>query len=880
MPPDAGGAQKKAAPANGAFGRLLRGSVLIAGSGLAAAAALVLVLLVEGVRELRTAPHDNLQWTLSQLEVELLRLATAADEARHDEGTLADVRTRFDVFYSRVRTVGSGRIYDDLRSVPRADETLSELRAFLDRTVPVIDGPDAGLEAHLDVMIDDLRPLALSARALSLQGVQVFARQSDARRASFERFVVAAAFSAVGLILLLAVSLAFLWRAHRISIRRASELSESRNLLRETIDASLDAIVTADSAGRIVGFNKAAERIFGVSANEAKGREMADTIIPLQYRDAHRAGMDRYLETGEKRVVQKGRIELSALRADGSEFPVELAIGETIGADGPLFIAFLRDISARTAAERALREARDQAMAGDKAKSEFIAVMSHEMRTPLNGMLGVLDLIGRTDLSPAQRRYLDVARRSGDILLQHVNDVLDISRISADKMSFAEEPIDLASLIGNVHEVNLPLAEARGLSLTRTVDLPSGRVHGDADRLRQVLMNLVGNAVKFTREGSVEIALVVLAEGDDTAEIELSVKDTGIGIAEKDRGRIFEEFVTLDPSYQREASGSGLGLAISRRLVRAMGGEIGVHSRPGIGSRFWVRLTLPRTAPDAVEAARSPRPAAAERDTAGRLDGRHVLIVEDNEINRFVLRDMLGQAGAQVDEAHNGAEGVEMAERQRYDLILMDISMPVMDGVEATRAIRSGNGASRATTIVGVTAHALPGEQDRFREAGIEDLLTKPVRLASLEALLARLAGASHGEGADGPEHDPGDGPDDDLFDEVVLAALGAQVSPERFATLLGSAARDIATGVEAIGAARAAGDIAALGASAHRLAGTAALIGATRLHAALAAVETACKAGEDGKAHAAADTVPGVAEETRSVLAELSGETGASAGT
>ena len=705
----------------------------------ASLACLVLVLvgvlglrMFEAVSHLRAAPEDNVQWTLAQLEVDLLRFSNAMHADAGSDADIAKVRKRFDIFYSRVGTLSRGRVFADLREEEAAFVALTGLQEYLSRTAVAIDGSDETLRGVMPALIIEAEAIRAIARDLSLSGVNVFARASDARRAEFEQLLLTASLFAVSLILVLMLTLVVLYRQFTVSRLREEEVSRSSERLASTINAALDAIIVIDDKGDILDMNAAAENTFGYSRNAALGSAMDEMIVPKRYLEAHRAGMERFRRTREKHVVDQGRVELSAMRSDGTEFPIELSIGSASGKSGSIFIAYIRDISARIAAEKELTAALDDAMAADRAKSEFIAVMSHEMRTPLNGLLGVLDLMRSTGLEDKQSQYLDIAVSSGEILLRHVNDVLDIARLESGRLELESGPLDFTEIVAGVADVNRPAAEANGVRIHSNVEAPSATLAGDTHRIRQVLLNLVGNAAKFTPEGKIDIDVSVVGEDDEGADIEFKVTDTGIGIAAEDRERIFEDFITVDPSYNRQFPGTGLGLGVCRRLVAAMGGTVDVESEPGKGSRFTVRMRLPR-----AEAAGGAHEMLGGGVSLSEQRKRlTILLVEDNEINRFVAREMLQGVGHLIVEATNGREGVNMADAARFDLILMDISMPGMDGMEATRAIRAGSGPCRDVPILGLTAHALPEEIERFVEAGMQDCLTKPIRIETLEKAL------------------------------------------------------------------------------------------------------------------------------------------------
>ncbi|MBV7379845.1 hybrid sensor histidine kinase/response regulator [Maritimibacter dapengensis] len=681
---------------------------------------------------LETAASDNVQWTLSQVEVEFLDLDLATKSYMiGDIDDLDVIRREFDIFYSRIGTLSEGDLYLGLRNETTFADALATIRGFLEAAVPIIDSTDSEMEADLPELSRDIDAIRLPVRELSATGLTYFAEQADMRRG--ETADTLAFLAAVTLAVLSALALVsiVLFRVNRINVQRAATIEMSSRRMATIVQSSLDAIVAVDRAGRIIEFSAAAEEIFGHRKSDVVGRDMGEIIVPDALRGAHEAGMSRYRETGEKRVAGKGRINVEAIRADGTVFPVEISIQSADSSDGEIFVGFLRDISRRVAAERELVEARDKAVAGEKAKSEFLAVMSHEMRTPLNGLLGTLSLLKDTRLTSKQADYVDNLQVSGDLLLSHINDVLDVTKYEAGALTIKPVPTDLSALVQNVVDSQRDLGSEAGNTIQwRWVGEPLHHVMTEPMRLSQVLINLVGNAVKFTQNGTITIEL--LAENTDTgADLTILVQDTGIGIAPEDIERMFQDFATADTSYGRARSGTGLGLGIARRLVTALGGKIGAESELGEGSTFWVRLPVTLAAP-----------VGKTRETAATADNHHaerrnVLIIEDNEINRIVLKDMLLAEGHRVTEAVDGLEGVDHAQQQPFDLILTDISMPVLDGIAATQVIREKHGPNHTTPIYAVTAHAMPDEINRFLQAGMSGVLAKPINRAELRKILA-----------------------------------------------------------------------------------------------------------------------------------------------
>jgi len=809
----------------------------------AALAVLVLAVLAQDVirkiNSLATATADNLQWNLSQVEVEFLRFEKAVEEAAEHGGSPADVRRRFNVLYSRVGSLGSADAYAAARDTPEFAQTLARINAFLESYVTLIDSGDDILRTGLPDLAEQAETLHPHVRVLALKGMSVFARLSDLRRTAVAETLALAAGLALALVVVLLFGLGILFQIYQKSQRRAREVQAATARFRAMVSTSLDAILVIDDDGIVLDFNGAAETLFGYRREEVVGKRMSDFIIPEHLRSAHEAGMKRYRETGEKRVAGGGQLELEAVRRSGEVFPVEVSIDSARSDDGVIFIAYLRDISERKANEDALLKARDEALAGEKAKAELIAVMSHEMRTPLNGLLGTLDVLKGTQLDERQTKYVRIMEGSGRNLLHHVNDVLDVSRLDSGKVEVVQDAFDLTELVQEVIDSQKAVA-TKGNNRLHLAGMPRNirLVRGDSARLRQILLNLIGNALKFTRDGDVTVDV---SRGAAPHEIIFNISDTGVGIAESELGRVFDDFVTIDTTYGRESEGTGLGLAIVRRLASVLGGEVGVESEVGEGSVFWVSLPLPAVDDGAGEV--TPHETGVEADVAV-SDGSSVLLVEDNEVNRFVAREMLEKLGYRVTEANDGQEGVLRAADTFYDLILMDISMPRMDGLTATRMIRSG-GASRRSRIIALTAHALPQEIERFRAAGMDGPLIKPITQAALRSAIAGSSGEGDDAREEAPPLDPG------AFLELQRA-LGPEKTAHFAEVFIAETDEMFATTVEE----RVAGDIETYRAAVHKVAGSAAVLGASGLNAHLARLEGLLKQGamaEVPEAHAKA---------------------------
>jgi len=799
---------------------------------MAVAVGMLAVLSAEVRSEMRSfqeEPIDNVHWNLTQLELDLVRLLSAAELAlEQDDPQLDELRKRYDLFFSRTELVRSGAMFEKLDLDATVQPLIARLDGFLERATPLIDGTDGTLNAALADFVKDVQALRMDLRSLSIRTVEQYAAQADQRREDLARLLRQIAAISAALLALLVALLGSVLYLNRQAERKTAEALRVSSRLQATVATALDGVIVAGMDGRVLDFNQAAERIFGFSRDEAIGQGLDRLIIPSRHVAAHEEGMARMRDTGQKKVVDAGRIQMTAMRKSGEEFPVEMSITSNSGPDGMIFIAFIRDISEPLANERALLAARDKALAAEQAKTNFLAVMSHEMRTPLNGVMAALEIIGRKAVDPSQAKFVRLAQSSSKQLLRHVNDVLDISKVEAGHLTLSDAPFELVTLLTSLTDVLRPVAahKATVIELEIAPDLPL--VRGDSFRLGQIVQNLLSNAVKFTDGGKVVLKVDAQPHAAGTALLELSVTDTGIGIRSDDLERVFEDFVMLDPSYGRADAGTGLGLAISRRLAEAMGGVIGAESEFGKGSRFWLRLPM-RTAERIAPPPAEPDKAVAE-DGAKAL-ALDLLVVEDNPTNRVVMEEMLRLLGHSATLACDGREGVTKARAHRYDAILMDISMPVMDGMTATAMIRA-EGLSKDSHIVAVTAHTMPEELVRFRDAGMDDCLTKPMSTRDLARTLAGVPGRRPPPASAESTLDP------DRIGEL-REALGAEGMKRTVAQFL----RDTTATMDRLRSEAATATEAQ--AMCHELAGAAAMIGAPHLHRHFAGLEAQLRNGD-----------------------------------
>ncbi|SIS86608.1 hybrid sensor histidine kinase/response regulator [Phaeovulum vinaykumarii] len=812
----------------------------------------------------QAARTDNTSWVVAQAEVDLLKLQRALDATAESrmltDTNLATLRQRFDVFYSRIDVIGRNLAQQDWFGAPELRQQWDTLRGHLRDQAALIDAPPLLLAESLPALRADLARQSTAVRAFTLDALLQTVERSDAERHALNgllaRFSVAA-------LLLIGLLVGATWVMVVLTRRlqaRALATERIRSNLEKTIDASLDAVIVADARGHITHFNAAAEAIFGYSRAEAVGRDYIDMLVPERMRAMRAQALAEFHRTGTGVLANRGRVVVPSLRKDGTEVPIEVVVISDRDATGePVFFSFVRDISDQMRIETNLKRSRDAALRSEEAKTRFLAVMSHEMRTPMNGLIAALDIVLRTtDLTEKQRHFLAIARSCSANALEQINDVLEISRLDSGNAPEAPSAFDLCRMLREAAEQGRPLAEQRGNTVhLRLPDDAPARVTGHRRLFARVLGNLLGNALKFTRDGRIDLRLALTPRPGGGWIARVEVEDTGIGIAEDKLDRIFNAFETLDSGYDRATEGTGLGLGIARRAARLMGGDVGVESRLGAGSLFWftARLDpagadLPDTVDDLTDAfplpasLTTPAPSGAlPDDTPGtdtpsgpRPDGLDVLVVEDNPVNRIVLREMLQHLGHGVTEAVNGAEAVEMARAHAFDLIFMDISMPVMDGVAATRALRAEPGASDGVPIVGLTAHTLPEELQRFAQAGLDPVLTKPITLNALRIFL---------EGAPDQEIPPPAPPQiPPVLDVAVRNDLASALPPEvlhqtadRFLSEIAAFLEDLARQIEA-------GDHDRIAATAHKGCGSASVFGAPRLVAALRRIETQAKQG------------------------------------
>ncbi len=640
----------------------------------------------------------------------------------------------------------------------------------------------------------------------------------------------------------------------RLEIQATARQVEAKSQeLEAMLDSISQGIVMVDRQGGVLVTNRRALELLDQPTPEALSAAIGPLLLDLQR--------------------QAGRGE----RGDGGPVRTDLTVADRVlevarsaMPDGNFVLTFT-DVTPVKRRQQELEAARNAADVANHAKSQFLSTMSHEMRTPLNGMIGALDLLAKTKLDSEQLQLVETALQSGEALLVHINDVLDFSKMEAGKLVLEPAPFNLRHLVDSVLKIVTPQAEARSNTLHRDLGEEVPRwIVGDAVRIRQILLNLVGNAVKFTRNGQVTVRIRNVGGTYDRPDIQVAIEDTGYGIPQDRLGNLFQEFSMIDASYSRKQGGTGLGLAICKRLVEAMSGEIGVDSKVGEGSRFWFRVPFDRAAEPAID----DKSAASLPDISDIV--LDILLVDDNLTNQMVASRMLAAAGHLVTTASDGLEALNAATKKRYDVILMDISMPEMDGIEATKRIRQLPEPFASVPIIALTANAIAGDRERFLAAGMDDYLTKPIRRATIEARLAKFAGdmvrrrEQMERAASAPEPTkpvPQPASDGAVIDPGELERLAAETSPDVVPLVVEQFITEQVVRLEEVARAREAGDADALRKAAHALAGASASVGAVRLRGRAKEIELDCAEGRRAAAMEKADSLPALALATVAAL-------------
>ncbi|HEX2135256.1 MAG TPA: ATP-binding protein [Microvirga sp.] len=617
-----------------------------------------------------------------------------------------------------------------------------------------------------------------------------------------------------------------------------ADLRRQTAFVQATLDNMDQALLMFDASDTVQVYNRRAGELLDLPDELLARRPTFKEVVQYQLdRDEFARSDEAFRNWVSSGGVSETRHTYERVRPNGTVLEVRTVPLAHGGA-----VRTYTDITSRKTAEVALAEAKALAEAArshaervSQAKSEFLASMSHEIRTPLNGILGFTDLMLEADDLPAdKRRYTERIRCAGSALLTVVDDILDFSKIEAGRIELDERPFSLAALIDNSISIVKGIASKKDLEVKVVLapDLPDW-VTGDEARLRQVLLNLLNNAVKFTKQGFVALTVRAAAPGEDGEGLRFAVSDSGIGIPRAKQERLFQRFSQVDGSISREFGGTGLGLAISKHLVELMGGRIGVESDEGRGATFWFAVPL-KAASALVEAPPRPEGAPGERRRTARI-----LLVEDIEANREIAKAVLEAAGHAVDVATDGFEAIRAVQTRTYDLVLMDVQMPGMDGMKATQRIRELPGPERSVPIIAMTANVLPEQVDQFRAAGMNDHIGKPFDRDDLHALVDRWLPAP-AQAADQPGA-PRDGDAPPPLDAQVYQDLTTLLGAEKIERLLLRLEGQLAQSFTTVDPDRL--DRAELAREAHRLVSQAGMLGFAELGSVCRELESACLA-------------------------------------
>jgi len=552
-------------------------------------------------------------------------------------------------------------------------------------------------------------------------------------------------------------------------------LQKERERLLELIEATPDLVYTMGASGELIYCNRGACDILGLELDRPEARMHAGDIYP---EDELRQLRETFMPRAREQGFWSGESRL--LCREGKELAIkQTVISQKLDPEqGELFSVIAHDLSELKERESELHKAKERAEAASRSKSEFLANMSHELRTPIAGILGMTSLLLRDQALSKARDKLQMIRQAGESLLEIINDVLDLAKIEAKGLQIEKQPFEPRAMLEQLENFFKLQAMEKGLALSVRLDesLP-GNLCGDEHRIAQVLRNLVGNAIKFTNQGSVLLRVQLVKERSRDMDVFFSVDDTGIGIPREEQDRLFTSFTQLDSSYAKAHGGTGLGLAISSELVSLMGGSIAVESAPGEGSRFWFTLPLERVRSE-TETDENGEQAGA--GTSGQPSGpgrglhARVLVVEDNAINRLYVEELLCELGMDAVLAEGGEQALRLLQEQEFDCVLMDVQMPGMDGIEATHRIRQSGSPWQDIPIIALTAYAMKGDSERFLKEGMDEYLAKPVESQDLLQAIGKVLGTRPGRGS------PPAQPDARTAADGQPAGMEAMVSEER----------------------------------------------------------------------------------------------------
>jgi PAS domain S-box-containing protein len=794
-------------------------------------------VILKKMNDLNSGTYDNSMWTVSQIEVDFQKFLLAVHKVivvappNNRKAAIAEVVRDFDIYFSRVRIISTRKTHhSNLAGIdPLSNIDMVTVEAHLQSLVPLIDGCTEQGTDYFSHILTVATPILPELRQIIMTVLQNAVKSDSLDYLSRANVLQGLFLLTQGMAIVLVGAGIILARLSWQLNRRTVDFARVSSKMNKAIETSLDAVIITDYSGRISTFNAAAENMFGFTFEAMLGLLVEDLLSSGIHSLGGRKLSGRQIAARLARSANLGRVELTLQKSDNSFFLVEIAVASAVDSDGaPIFLGFLRDISKLAKADKQERAARFEAERSANANARFLAVMSHEMRTPLHGIIAALELLEGVNTTKESRVLRKIARDCAGSALEQIEEVLELAlHDSTDVAEVVQTffPVEVARIIVEQWQ---SLAIANQTSLTLEFDpVLAEPLHGNRRAFRSALANLIGNAIKFTQLGTITVRIYPAPQLTHYMRVE--VIDTGIGIEPQHLTCIFEDFETISAPTWKRRSASGLGLGIVRRAVGLMGGAMHLESTFGKGSRFW--FDIPQSPTLGVSAS---RPTVALHIPSGSIF--NILVVDDNAINRLLLAQMLERLGHTVEFANDGLIAVEAAKYTRYDLILMDINMPGMNGVDATRMIRLG-GASAAIPIIGITANALPQDLASYVAVGMNLTLLKPITSAALEIRIKELTQPT--EDAKLFDKLPAEHP---LVAHDSLRDLQCILTPQDMSAFVS----------EALGLARAAmvdanfaNDSAKFADQVHQAAGAVGMVGAIRLHSVMCKIEDAARSGQ-----------------------------------
>ena len=656
--------------------------------------------------------------------------STLTEKIANEDFPTSRVQESLNIVLSKVFVLKSddSRVY--LWDSKERQDLLSPLLHFETFALSIAEKPARVTVYDIKKLKDLLQKARLTIDQIARLDEAATARRSLVLRMKLSRQLTWTGGFAIAFLVILTGLLLVMDRMLLSAMKRSDALTTSSRQLEATVAGSMDAIVIADGFSKIIEYNSSAEGVFGWTREEIIGKTMEEIFFLEGLGNTYKNAMNQTLEREISGVYYPTRVELSGTRRNGEKFPVELNMTFVEHKNDAIFMSYIRDISERKMAEQELIAARDRAESAGKAKSQFLAVMSHEMRTPLAGIVGVMDLLGTTKLTKKQNHYLQMATSSSKILLDHINNSLDITRIDAGELKASFQEFDIADMAKSLVEVLKLLATEKDLELRLQLEKNKKLFFlGDCPKIRQILTNLIGNAIKFTDQGNISLSITGI-DDTETSTVNFIITDTGLGIATENQEKIFEDFIAITHGDQNQIRSDGMGLPISRKIARLMGGDIKVESEIGKGAKFTLSLPLKRVRKNKIKGSKPSELSKLKHQNI------NALVVEDNNINGEVLTDMLEEMGHSVSRASNGLEALDQANIQLFDIIFMDINMPFMGGIETTHIIRANSKLNSKTRIIGLTAHSNDDFGEKAKQAGMDYFFTKPIRLEILTKII------------------------------------------------------------------------------------------------------------------------------------------------